>query len=570
MIKEAIIYARFSKADQVKGHSIDRQLDNAYEVCTARGLSTSPALTFTEKGKSAFTGANRRKGTLLRNLEDEIEAGAHRGRTLVVEHLDRISRQGWKEVFGFLETCSEGGVDVATWDGGRLYPAGEEPPMGNVIEIVVKSDSSREQSDTKSKRVRLSFAQKREAAANGTGKTVASRPPSWIRRLPDGAGYELIEAHADVVREAHRLAQLGHGTAQIARIFNERNVPTWRDNSNGWHESYVGRMLTMRTAIGEYSSTAYGTRILNYYPPVITVEEYNRTQAARAKRAVPTARGRRGTAQTNIFQGLARCAHCGGSLNYKPGIRVGDRIKDRPGVCIIPRTYLKCVNTVRRVTDAQGKRLCHNGKGVRYERLEPAVLDQIMTLALDNDRYNADEVSATRVAMAEAERELEHTREAIDNINKALEESFLPSLVATLTRLEAKLVEVTAKTMALSKAQMREDGAQPSSAFLARIKATRAAMGDPDHDTRRDARTMVHDSLKEVVSDMLCDSAGSTLVIIAHGLAAFRVANDGAVDWHHDSSKDPQALKALTTEAYTDNKTMVDWIIRRAKLARGG
>ena len=570
MNNEAIIYARFSKADQVKGHSIDRQLDNAYEVCKARDLTTSSSLTFIEKGKSAFTGANRRKGTLLRNLEDEIEAGAHRGRTLVVEHLDRISRQGWKEVFGFLETCSEGGVDVATWDGGRLYPAGEEPPMGNVIEIVVKSDSSREQSDTKSKRVRLSFAKKRQAAEEGESKRIASRPPSWIRRLPDGQGYELIEAHAEVVREAHRLAQAGHGTAMIAKIFNERNVPTWRENSHGWHESYIGRMLTMRTAIGEYSSTAYGTRILNYYPPVITVDEYNRTQAARAKRAVPSARGRRGNAQSNLLQGIARCSQCGGQMNMKPGQPIGAKVKNRPGLAGTVRSYLKCVNSVRRVTDATGNRVCTNGKGVRYERLEPAILDQIMTVALDNDRFNANEVSATRVALAEAERELEHTKEAIANINLALEERYLPSLVATLTKLEAKLVEVTAKAVALSKAQMREDGAQPSSAFLARIKATRAAMGDPDHDTRRDARTMVHDSLKEVLSDMLCDREGNTLVIIAHGLAAFRVTDAGAVDWHHDSSKDPQAMKALTTEAFADNKTMVDWIVRRAKQARGG
>lgn len=565
MSKEAIIYARFSKADQSKGHTIDRQIDNTRLVCDARNLAINPSLIFTEKGKSAFTGANRRKGSLLRKLEDEIEAGAHRGRTLVVEHLDRISRQGWKEVFGFLETCSQGGVDVATWDGSRLYPAGEEPPMGNVIEIVVKADSSREQSETKSKRVRLSFANKREEAEAGRAKAIASRPPSWIRRLPDGQGYELIEDRADVVREAHRLAQAGHGTSMIAKIFNERAIPTWRKGSNGWHESYVGRMLTMRTAIGEYSSTAYGTRILDYYPPVITVEEYNRTQAARATRAIPTARGRRGTAQTNLFQGIARCGHCGGQMNYKPGVRVGDRMKNRPGVANVARTYLKCVNTVRRVTDATGKRVCTNGKGVRYERLEPAILDRMMTLALDNDRYNSNEVSATRIAMAEAERDLEHTNEAIANINRALEESFLPSLVATLTKLETKLVEVKARVADLGKAQMREAGAQPSSAFLARIKATRAAMADPDHDTRRDARTIVHDSLKEVLSDVLCDSEGSASVIIANGLAAFRVNNAGVIDWQYDASGDPQALKALTTEAFAPNKGLVEEVIDRAK-----
>jgi DNA invertase Pin-like site-specific DNA recombinase len=581
---EAIIYARFSAADQAKGHTLDRQMDLAREVCEVRGLTINPSLIFTEKGKSAFTGANRKKGTLLRNLEDEIEAGAHRGRTLVVEHLDRISRQGWKEVFGFLGTCNEGGVDVATWDGSRIYPAGQEPNMGEVIEIVVKASSAQEQSDTKSYRIRKSFREKREEAEAGNSKRIASRPPSWIRRLPNGAGYELIKEHAAVVREAHRLAQIGHGTAMIAKIFNEKNVPTWRDGTlrkdgtrrvGSWHESYIARMLTMRTAIGEYVSTNHGTRILNYYPPVLTVEEYNRTQAARAKRDNLAARGRRGAAQSNIVQGIARCSHCGGQMGMKPGRRVG-WVDKRPtlignaGAATVktPMSYLRCNNARRRVTNAAGKLLCVNKKGIRYERLEPAILDQIMTIALDNDRYNVTEISATRSAMAENDRDLEHIKEGIANIAKSLQVAFLPSLVTTLANLEARLVEATSKAMSLSKALTREDGALPSSAFLARIKATREAMNDPDHETRRDARTMVHDSLKEVISDLLCDSDGSALIVIAHGLAAFRVTDSGKVDWHHDSSDDPQALKALTREAFEENKGLVEWIIRRAKQAQ--
>lgn len=572
---EAIIYARFSKADQSKGHSLDRQLDNAREVCAARSLATSPSLTFVEKGRSAFSGANRSKGSLLANLELEISAGAHRGRTLVVEHLDRISRQGWQEVLDVLRSCSENGVSVATYDGSRVYPAGQAVSMIEVIEIILKSELSHEESAKKSLRVRKSFEAKRVDAEATGAKVIASRPPSWIRRLPNKAGYELIEERADIVREAHRLAQLGHGTAMVAKIFNERGVPTWRKDSHGWHESYVARMLTMRTAIGEYTSTKHGTRILDYYPALMTVDDFNRTQASREKRNNLAARGRRGSAQTNVLQGIARCSECGGQMAMKPTRRVGwiDRRKTKignPGEATIKThaSYLKCNNARRRITDNDGKRLCSNSKGIRYERIEPAILDQIMTLALDNDRYNSAELSMTRTAVAETERELDHIRDSIANINEALQVKMLPSLVVTLATLEDRLAETTTKAMALSKVLTRESGAQPSSAFLARIKATREAMSHPDHDTRRDARTMVLDSLREVVSDLLCDRDGSALVIIAHGLAAFRVTDAGKVDWHHDSSNDPQAIKALTTEAFEDNKTMVEWIIRRAKQAQ--
>ena len=178
VMNEAIIYARFSKADQVKGHSIERQLDNAREVCASRKLVASTALTFIEKGRSAFTGANRSKGSLLANVELEIEAGAHHGRTLVVEHLDRISRQGHEEVLDFLRTCSDNGVSVATNDGGRLYRAGERVPMIEVIEIILKAELAREESAKKSSRIRKSFAAKRDEAAAGEGKRIASRPPT--------------------------------------------------------------------------------------------------------------------------------------------------------------------------------------------------------------------------------------------------------------------------------------------------------------------------------------------------------------------------------------------------------
>lgn len=569
---EAIIYARFSKADQVKGHSIERQLDNAREVCTARGLVIAASRTFVEKGKSAFTGANRRKGSLLRNLEDEIEAGAHRGRTLVVEHLDRISRQGWREVFGFLEVCIDNGVGVATWDGSRLYPAGQEPNMGEVIEIIVKANAAREESEKKSFRIRKSFAEKREAAEQGTAKRIASRPPSWIKRVP--GGYELIEEHAEVVREAHRLCQLGYGTAQIARIFNDRNYPTWRANSNGWHESYVGRMLTMRTAIGEYVSTNHGTRILDYYPPCITVDCYNRTQASRAQRAIPAAKGRRGTAQTNLFQTIAKCDHCGGPMQMKPSRYVGRTEGRKYASGNTGRTainsaasYLRCVNSLRRVTHADGSRICMNGKTVRYERLEPAVLDKIMTVALDNDRYNVSEVSQTRIALAEAERQLGHHRESLENIKENLKLKVSSTLMDMLIEIEAKIEATQAERDGLLSALNREGGTKPSTEFLARIAQTRAAMSDPDHDTRRDARTMVHDSLCAVVTDMRCDKDANTMVIIANGLAAFRVNNAGEVDWQYDASGDPKALVALTTEAFAANKDLVEGVISRAKRA---
>lgn len=567
---EALIYARFSRQDQERGHTIERQIERTHQVCAARGLSISPSRTFVEKGKSAFSGANRRKGSLLANLELEIEAGAHHGRTLVVEHLDRISRQGHDEVRDFLRTCSDNGVSVATKDGDRFYPAGERVQMIEVIEIILKAELAREESQKKSGRVRDSFRAKREKAVAGGEKRIASRPPSWLRRI-DG-DYEIIEEHADIVREAHRLAQIGHGTTAIAKIFNDRNYRPWREASNGWHESYISRMLSMRTSIGEYVSDRYKQRIVDYYPSIITVDCYNRTQAARAKRTNPKSRGRRGSAQSNVLQSMVRCHHCGGSLTLKTSRRQGEKrvrtyLSGNAGTTEINThaSYLICVNSQRRVTDEAGNRVCQNRKHVRYERLEKAVLDMIMTVALDNDRFNVTEISQTRIELAETERQISGFESSIATIAENLKIMVSPTLLTTLADLERKVEEARQVKDRLAQALSRERGSQPTAEFLQRIKDTRAAMASDDKDIRRDARTMVNDSLKEIVSDISIDSDGNAMVIVAHGLAAFRVNDAGDVVWKHDSSNDPRAIEVLTTEAYASNEPVVTAVLARAR-----
>lgn len=568
---EALIYARFSKQEQGKGHTIERQLTRSREVCALNGWTVAPSRTLIEEGRSAYTGANRAKGSLLSKLESEIRQGAHIGRVFVVELLDRISRQGWRTVLDFMNMCSDHGVAVATWDGRRFYPAGEEVGMMEVMEIILKSEIAHKESATKGKRVRESFNEKRQAARDGE-KRIASRPPSWLRRIK--GGYEIIEDRAEIVREAHRLASIGHGTTAIAKIFNERGYRPWRKASNGWHESYILRMLKMRTVIGEYHSPRYNERYLDYYPAIIDVETFNRTQAAMEKRRNPASRGRRGTLQSSLFSGLTKCSCCGGSMNLVPTARQGTvNVTNRKGERVTRnvfhgRNYLKCVNYVRRLTNDQGERICLNQKGVRYERLEPAVLDMVMNLALDNDRYNVKEISEERRKLADVNRLIDHERESLETIKANLKLKVSATLIDMMEESEAKIAGLEAQRNELGRAMVRERGAQPSSAFLARIKETRAALNDPDLDVRRDARTLVRDSMNEIITDMLCGPDGSVVVTIAHGVAAFRVTGEGKVDWTYDASNDPMAMRAITTEAFEGNAELVANVIARAKAAR--
>src|SRR4051812_27476179 len=84
-------YVRFSSVKQAQGSGQRRQEDAAAEWCRARGLEL--VRDYQDLGVSGFKGRNATEGALAAFLR-AIEAGlVPNGATLLVENLDRLSRQ---------------------------------------------------------------------------------------------------------------------------------------------------------------------------------------------------------------------------------------------------------------------------------------------------------------------------------------------------------------------------------------------------------------------------------------------------------------------------------------------
>ena len=100
MTLQATIYARFSNQEQSQGSSKTRQLKVCREFLSDRPeWEISEDRILIDQGLSAFSGANRQPGGQLYEFEQQAEAGLFKaGHVLVVEHIDRISRQGHDEV----------------------------------------------------------------------------------------------------------------------------------------------------------------------------------------------------------------------------------------------------------------------------------------------------------------------------------------------------------------------------------------------------------------------------------------------------------------------------------------
>jgi DNA invertase Pin-like site-specific DNA recombinase len=94
---KAYSYLRFSTPDQQQGDSFRRHTKLAKVYATQHGLELDDQLTFQDLGISAFRSQNA-KTRALRSFLEAVESGAiEPGSYLLVESLDRISRDSMIE-----------------------------------------------------------------------------------------------------------------------------------------------------------------------------------------------------------------------------------------------------------------------------------------------------------------------------------------------------------------------------------------------------------------------------------------------------------------------------------------
>src|SRR5258708_31630803 len=108
-MKKAIAYIRFSSEGQADGTSIERQTEFIQSYCTAQKLTLVETLI--DEGYSAYKGYHISEGKLGTFLTDS-EAGKYRDHALVVEHMDRLSRQGITETNDLLKRLLKAGVEI--------------------------------------------------------------------------------------------------------------------------------------------------------------------------------------------------------------------------------------------------------------------------------------------------------------------------------------------------------------------------------------------------------------------------------------------------------------------------
>ena len=102
-MRRAFSYVRFSHPDQRKGDSFRRQTDLAEAYAKEHGLALDTSLK-PDLAVSAYRGKNRKTGNLAAFLNKITTGEVPRGSALLLESLDRLSREELEESFDLLRS----------------------------------------------------------------------------------------------------------------------------------------------------------------------------------------------------------------------------------------------------------------------------------------------------------------------------------------------------------------------------------------------------------------------------------------------------------------------------------
>jgi len=338
----AISYLRFSTPEQERGDSFRRQTKAAEDYAAKHGLLLTDDLRFEDKGVSAFRGNNAASGELsqLRRMVEDGEIP--RGTYLLVENLDRLSRDTPYRANRQLGTLIDAGLVVVTLSDGNVYSEevmNSEEGLYKMFASLMVMMRANEESRTKSRRLAAANAAKRDRAAADL-KRLTKRGPAWLTARDDTdmagpEGWIVDEDKAAVIRRIFEMGRDRVGMETVAARLNQEGVPPFGRGMR-WHGSYVQKLWHNPAVIGtiiphalEVDNQGKKRRvpqeaIPGYYPAIIGEALWADVQT---RKDVAKPRGS-STKQPvkNPLAGIGKCGYCGSTVTR---VQKGERSKPK-------------------------------------------------------------------------------------------------------------------------------------------------------------------------------------------------------------------------------------------------
>src|SRR6266404_1030847 len=174
---KAYSYLRFSTPEQSRGDSFRRQTAMADAYAARHGLTIDTSVTLEDRGISAHRGLNRTEGALALFV-DMVKAGEiEEGSFLLIENLDRYSRQNPIEAASALQKLCLTGITVVTLNDEQVFTKDSlVNNIGSILQAILGFERAYKESHVKGQRLSAAWSQKRVVASSGGAPLTAVGP----------------------------------------------------------------------------------------------------------------------------------------------------------------------------------------------------------------------------------------------------------------------------------------------------------------------------------------------------------------------------------------------------------
>ncbi len=530
-------YLRVSSVNQAhKGRGLEGQSTDADAWCKEHGLQLDTSLDLTDPGLSARYGEHVSNGCLGRFLLLAQAGELGQKPILLVESIDRLSRQELIDavqdvIFGLLRS----GMVIHTMEDAQIYTyESVNSDIGKAIQLIAKIHAAAEYSKKLSRRIQRSWDQSISELEAGRLPRANVFCPQWAQ-LKDGQ-VELIPEKVAIVKRVFEMAMID-GDQVVAARLNEERIPTLSGKPE-WTRFQVKNLLidpkvwgavvmNRQHNLSKKRRERRGDRAANerafpdLLPLALTKQEVDQTLAARSARTHPgTGRGKRGTTWS-IASGLTRCS-CGGGASLK-ACKSGSK-RNQNGDLITLR-YVKC----REACGSKGYRL----EALNAHLLTRLKMGQLQQLFAANTGKNV-QIKAEQAAISRLQGQLAQSEQAEANASKLFKEALKTGQIDPLFKeaVDEARSDAEAARKALNDAQQRLAGLRHEINSVEFDKALKVlfdafANGEDTPEQRRGINSLLRRSGLKVTLDNKGQRVGMSI-------------GDGEIDW--------QPLEAMSVQ----------------------
>lgn len=559
-------YLRWSTLEQGNSDrsSADRQRINIDSYAARVGLTIDQTLI--DSGKSAYTGANLKNGE-LGTLATKLRNGIIDPATtiLIVEELDRLSRRPPAEMISWMMPLLMSGVTIHVANINQVITVESvNRDFGSFLSLMSHSFSAFEFSRKQQDRGNASWTKRRKAAVEGQNLS-RHRARKWLEWNPATKSYDPIPDRVLIVREMFKLRLKGWGKAGIAKLFNERAASgddryrVWASTKRApeqWTASAIARVVQDPAVIGlvQYSRFPRGAdkRVpigdpVKVYPVVVDEETFARANERRLGEQLKY-QGR-GRSVSNLLGRISKCAECGGSV----GALGSSRWRTNKDGSKSQHYFLYCLTAKM----SRGKD-CFNQAGWAYYPIEQAIIDRLLTLAIDDAHFRNDDETGARLEgeVIRLQRKLTDQTNSAKRVLAIITEDADDELAADqYTNIKLAMNDtkkaLTEAQEAFSKAQGKVSPAE----HVVRVGEVRARMESDDEQERYEARSLVKRAFADLIERITFHPATRNVsVMLVDRMRLFSISRTGELINDLDLTKmggGPGYGKATTYENAT-------------------